>query len=545
MAVKLRRPILLGGLGLTFGIWLLESVYPTVSETGGQMVWGAIALGSGAWWLKRRVGKTDAVLSVPAAIDRGAVEAALTAVSTKIEQLKTELTDQSDAAFAEARVEPWREQLRLLTAEMDRTEAQVTLLGGQSVGKTTLLKRLADWKPNWPEGTARLKHVAITSAPSLFTDFAAEDHAASTEAIATTEKTLETVLHQADLGIFVTAGDLTLSEYQALRQLIDQQQQVLVVFNKQDQYLPSERPLLLQQLRQRLRDVLPEENVVAIAAAPATRKVRQHQADGSSQERLEQPAPEIEALTTRLNDLLVQESERLILATVLRRSQALKASIQADLNQLRRDRALPVIEQYQWIAAAAAFANPVPSLDLMATAAINAQLVLDLGALYQQKFSFDQAKKVAATLATQMVKLGFVELSTQAIASLLKSNALTYAAGGVVQGISAAYLTRLAGLSLVEYFQEQSQLADADAASQTERLIQKLQAVFQRNQQLALLQNLVRQGLKRLTPEAAPASLAASEAVAIGFPSLELNGIRENRVNGSVEESSVGFSASP
>ena len=33
-----------------------------------------------------------------------------------------------------------------------------------------------------------------------------------------------------------------------------------------------------------------------------------------------------------------------------------------------------MMEKYQWIAAAAAFANPVSSLDLLATAAINAQM---------------------------------------------------------------------------------------------------------------------------------------------------------------------------
>jgi uncharacterized protein (DUF697 family) len=67
------------------------------------------------------------------------------------------------------------------------------------------------------------------------------------------------------------------------------------------------------------------------------------------------------------------------------------------LNQVRRDRALPIIEQYQWIAAAAAFANPVPALDLLATAAISAQVVSDLGAIYQQKFSLQQAQAAAKT----------------------------------------------------------------------------------------------------------------------------------------------------
>jgi uncharacterized protein len=189
-----------------------------------------------------------------------------------------------------------------------------------------------------------------------------------------------------------------------------------------------------------------------------------------------------------------------VMATVWRQAKALKTEVIGEINRVRCDRSLPVIEQYQWIAAAAAFANPVPSLDLVATAAINAQLVLDLGAIYQQQFSIDQAKTTARTMASLIVKLGLVELSSQAIAPLLKSSALTYVAGGMLQGVSAAYLTRVAGLSLVAYFEEQSQTAKAGSGFQVDRLIQKLKAVFQDNQRIAFLQTLVKQGIERLIP---------------------------------------------
>jgi hypothetical protein len=91
------------------------------------------------------------------------------------------------------------------------------------------------------------------------------------------------------------------------------------------------------------------------------------------------PAIEITQLTQQLTQILIEERQQLVWATTNRKAVALKAEAKAVLNQVRRDRALPIIEQYQWIAAAAAFANPVPALDLLATAAINAQLVMDLG----------------------------------------------------------------------------------------------------------------------------------------------------------------------
>jgi hypothetical protein len=238
-------------------------------------------------------------------------------------------------------------------------------------------------------------------------------------------------------------------------------------------------------------------------------KVRQHQPDASVQEWIEQQTPDLTVLTERLSQILTQQGQQLVWASTLRTATALKAEAKIALNQVRRDRALPLIEQYQWIAAAAAFANPVPALDLIATAAISAQLVIDLGKIYQQKFSLQQAQSVAKTLGSLMLKLGLVELSTQTIAGILKSNAFTYVAGGAVQGVSAAYLTRLAGLSLIEYFQEQEN-SENPATGQPfnlDRLKQQLQKVFQQNQRTAFLQGFVKRAVGHLSPESSQPQL--------------------------------------
>jgi hypothetical protein len=303
--------------------------------------------------------------------------------------------------------------------------------------------------------------------------------------------------------LFVTAGDLTETEFQVLQQLKAASQRIMLVFNKQDQYLPTERTLVLQQLRQRVAGRLSADDVVAIASSPAPMKVRQHQSDESVQEWMEQPSPDLFALSEQFNQILTQDAQQLVWATTMRAAVALKAEAKQELDRVRRDRALPVIEQSQWIAAAAAFANPVPALDLLATAAISAQLVKDLGEIYQQKFSLQQAQAAAKMLGGLMLKLGLVELSTQTIGSLLKGNAFTYVAGGAVQGVSAAYLTRLAGLSLIEYFQEQ-EVSTNEATGQPfnlDRLGQKLQTVFQQNQRAAFLQGFAQQVVGYLAPK--------------------------------------------
>jgi len=95
-----------------------------------------------------------------------------------------------------------------------------------------------------------------------------------------------------------------------------------------------------------------------------------------------------------------------------------------------------------------------------------------------------------------MVQLGLVELSTQTISSLLKSNAFTYVAGGTIQGISAAYLTRIAGLSLIEYYQDQDITNNQENSLNLEKLGDKIKQIFQQNQRTDFYQNFVKQALK-------------------------------------------------
>jgi uncharacterized protein (DUF697 family) len=219
--------------------------------------------------------------------------------------------------------------------------------------------------------------------------------------------------------------------------------------------------------------------------------------------------------------MVAKESQQFVMAQSYRQAVGLKAEAQQILNQLRRDRAMPVIEKYQYISAAATFANPVAALDLLATGAVTTQLIVELGEIYQHPFSFDREKAIAAAMGEQLVKLGVVELSTQTISAILKSNAVTYVAGGVVQGISAAYLTRLAGLSLIEYFQAQA--VSGESGINLEQLNQTLKAVFQQNQRMAFLQGFVKQTVTRFVPES-----KKSESLTAQVKALQDNRIAES-----------------
>ena len=489
MAVKLQRPILVGGIALAFGLWGLETVHHSLLDLGETAVATLVAAGAGIWlWGRRRkpLALEPAIAPLP---DRVAVEAALAKVATALERLQAELDllDTPNPAATQQQAD-FCQRLTDLQASLDREALTLTILGKPGTGKTALLQQL---QRNWLE---TVKRPLVLQETSGWLSGSAEP--ASEES----DSRLLTQALDADLVLFLIAEDLTEPERVMVQQLAAAKQSLMAICNKQDLYLPGEGALVVQQVTQQLANLVASENIVTAATVPNPIKVRKHQADSSFEESLEQQAPQLSALTDRLTALVNSQGPQLALATSWRQTQALHAEIDGLLNQLRRDRALPLIEKFQWIAAGAAFANPVPVLDLLATGAINTQLIVELGAIYQQPLSWEQAKAAASSMAQFMVKLGLVELSTQTIGHLLKSNAATFVAGGAVQGISAAYLTRVAGLSLVDYFQAQSlEASQGSAGLNLDKLRQMLQGVIARSQQLISLPALAQQAAKRFT----------------------------------------------
>ena len=368
------------------------------------------------------------------------------------------------------------EKLEQLKSSVSRVKIQVAIAGRKKAGKSSL------------------KQFLVVKYPASDIDFLeAEDLSINSN---NQDIDIKELYLGSDLMIFIVNGDLTDSEWQILQKINHHNQQILLIFNQKDRYLPEEQILLLKQLQLTVKSIIPSEDVIAIATNPNPVKVRKHQEDGVIKEYREKPQADLNQLFSRLEEIITNERQQLVLSTTYRQAIALKTEAKNRLNEIRRQQALPIIEQYQWMAAAAAFANPVSSLDLLATAAINTQMLVDLSNIYQQKFSLSQAQTASISLAKLMVKLGIVEISTQTIGSMLKSNAITYIAGGLIQGVSAAYLTHVGGLSLMEYFQTQ-ETANSKSLN-LEKLQKKLQAIFQENQKTAFLKNFVTTAVSKL-----------------------------------------------
>jgi uncharacterized protein len=480
MTVRLQRPLVVGGIGLTMGLWGLDSLYHSFSGVGDVFTLGAIAAGGGYWWLNRQGNKAK-VAGMPQEIDRTVLDKAIAQVELVINQLAIEHPESTQIILL-------KQQLERALANLTRPHRHIAITGGQKVGKTSLLKLLTTTAP-----VAAATSLKYTETPALF--------ASGASGIAATA-TAERVSLDADLVLFLTNGDLTATEYKYLDTLRQARQRVILLLNQLDRYLPTERDLILQKLQATIGSTLSPQDIVTTSTAPASIKVRKMQTDGSAIETLEAPPVDIASLDSKLSQLLATESDKLVWGTTYRQIARVQTEAKTALNGVRRERALAIIERDRWIVAGAAFANPLPALDLIATAAVNAQMVVDLGAIYQQKLSIDRAQVAASALGSVMLKLGLVEVCTQAVAGVLKTNAVTYVAGGLLQGLSAAYLTQIAGLAIVEYFEVQDLVAAEPAKEWNLDLLgTTLQKVFQANQRLDYVQSVVKQGIDRLLPD--------------------------------------------
>lgn len=466
MSLQIQKPILVGGLAVAgfLGLDLLSHA----ASNGNVLMLGTMAIGGGYWlWSKSR----GTAVAQPLKID----SSTLTRLSDQVKLIADQLTIEGGNSAS------LRQSLAQALQQVDRQHYRLAVTGAARVGKTSVIAALpaTDFISAQP--------LELTETPALF-----EVDGADVK--------ITQALQQADLVVFVTNGDLTATEFAYLNKL---QQQVVVVLNKQDQLAPVDRDTVYQNIQRTVAGLT--NQVVAIAAKPAPIKVRAIAASGDVQESIEQPAIEITPLTNSLRTVLAESGAQLVLTTAYWEVDRLKNTGKAQLNGLRRARALPIIEQRQWIAGAAAFANPLPALDLLATAAVNAQTIVDLSAIYQQPFSIELGQSAASAMGGLLLKLGLVEVSTQAIGSILKTNAVTYVAGGLVQGMSAAYLTRIVGLTLMEYFADLDIVAaQSSPVWNLDRFGALLQQVFQANQRLTVLQEFVQHGIQRFIPDTKP-----------------------------------------
>ncbi|MEB3310992.1 MAG: GTP-binding protein [Snowella sp.] len=388
-----------------------------------------------------------------------AAEETLKAVRRQVKQIQDKVAQ--EALFKRS---------QQIAESLTRGNLQVVVFGTGSAGKTSLVNALIGeivGSVAATMGTTQIgetyhlplkgmsREILITDTPGIL-----EAGIAGTER----EKLARQLATEADLLLFVIDNDLRQSEYEPLQALAAIGKRSFLVFNKTDLYPDDELNQILGTLQQRVQDFIAAVDIIPIAANPQPLRSRSGE--------MIKPEPEITPLIQRLIAVLRSEGEDLIADNILLQSQRLGEEARQLIDQQRRNEADKIIERYQWIGAGVIAVTPLPVVDMLATAAVNAQMVMEIGKVYGCELNSDRGKDLAVSLGKTFVSLGVVKGAVEILARALQFQVTTYIIGKVIQGITAAYLTRIAGKSFVEYFRQDQDWGDGGITEVVQRQFQ-------------------------------------------------------------------------
>lgn len=282
----------------------------------------------------------------------------------------------------------------------------------------------------------------------------------------------------ADLVLLVVDGPLRDSEFTLLKKLGDMEKRVIVCLNKEDWYAADDQPKLIGQLSEQLRGIVEPEHIVAVRASSSQRARVHVLPDGSETEGQVTVPPEIAPLAEQMLRIVRRDGRDLLLANLLLQSRGLVEHAKAKVRATLDARAWEIVDRYTWAAGAAAAISPM-ALDVLIGSGLTIKMVLDLGKIYRQPMDLDIATNLAAQLGKVFITVVGVGAAAPAIAAviggLLKSVPIAGTiAGGAIQGLTQAFVTRWVGSVFIHYFQTEMQQQPSGLANVARQEWQKL-----------------------------------------------------------------------
>ena len=354
--------------------------------------------------------------------------------------------------------EALRQERQRVAAELERGDLVVVVFGTGSAGKTSLIRALLKdvvgevGAAMGSTDDCRRYRLRLSNLPRglqlVDTPGILEAGSAGQER----EQRARGQAAQADLLLLVVDGDLRNAEQEVFDALARLGKRLLLVLNKCDLRGQEEERRLLALLRRRCQGRIAPEDVVPASAAP--------QSVPMPGGRPLQPPPEIDALLRRIAQVLHSDGEELIADNILLQSRRLSDAGRQLLSDQRQSDAETVVDRYSWISAGVLAATPLPVVDLLGAAAVNAQMVVEIGRIYGVSLSRATAQDLAVSVGRTLASLGVIKGGVSLIGSALSLNLPALLLTRAVQAVGAGWLTRVAGRSFITYFQQDQDWGD-------------------------------------------------------------------------------------
>jgi GTPase len=249
----------------------------------------------------------------------------------------------------------------------------------------------------------------------------------------TREALARQLAQQADLILFVVAGDMTQVEYQALSELRRASKPILLVLNKVDQYPESDRQAIYAKIRDdRVRELLSPQEIVMAAASPlVAQAVRQP--DGTVVARRNRGTPQVDDLKLKILEILHREGKSLVALNTMLYTGLVNEQLVRRKMEIRDRSANDVIWKGVMTKSVAIALNPLIVVDLLSGIVIDIALILTLSRLYgipmTQEGAIGLLQKIALSMGGITASEMLATLGLGSLKSLL--GAAVPATGGI------------------------------------------------------------------------------------------------------------------
>lgn len=264
----------------------------------------------------------------------------------------------------------------------------------------------------------------------------------------------------ADVVLLVADGPLRDQEVELLEQLHRMEKRVLICLNKVDWYSAEDLAKLRGQILGQVDGKVRDDDVISVQSQTVKRERARVLASGQTVTELIDVSSDIEPLARRMMAVIEKDGHDLLLANLLLQSRGLVTEAKERLQAALDKRAADVIDAHTWAAGGAAAISPTPVIDLLAGSAITVRMVVELARVYRQEVDVDVAVRLLGQLSKNLIAILGISAATPAISTAIAQVLKTVPgagtiAGGVLQGLVQALVTRWIGAVFQQYFKQE------------------------------------------------------------------------------------------
>ena len=377
--------------------------------------------------------------------------------STRVaDSLRNLLDDPTSPASVRSELATDFGRIENMLEKLERGELHIAVFGRVSTGKSALGNALLGREAF----TVGVLHGTTTDAAHATLDEAQHDGLVLIDTPGINELDGEArerlafeVAEVSDLVVFVCDGDLTREELDALKTLAATQRPLLLALNKADRYGGNELRSLLEHLRLRVAGLVRADDVIAVAARPATQRVVDIDALGREQVHEQARPADVAALRERLLAIAAHEGKTLSAINAGLYAGRLTDQVSTHIAQTRRSVAAKLIRHYCLAKGVTVALNPIPVADLLAAAGLDAAMVVQLSRVYGLPLTRAESGRLVAVISAQLAALMGAIWGMQLVASALKgvSAGLSVVVTAAAQGALGWYATVLIGRAAERY----------------------------------------------------------------------------------------------